>query len=1054
MFGGGPTSYIQALAQVDTPARYRALDPFTNHAWVYAAANHVATALSQAPFTVYREDGSASENIRRRWRAGRARSAWQRRLMAPLAKRLHVKSAEPDYSHPIAELLTKPNPLLNGSAQLMWLTDIWLAVRGEVFWVLTGEDGGERMPGEVPVEIWPLGPDLIEPALSYNSYGRLIGWWLCPPPYLRDAEGPYAGRRIPLALDEVIQFKVPNPNDPVRGISPFAAVAQGIETDLLVKQHSRNLLKNSAVPKGIITFDGTASLDPKDEEEWMRKWKEMQEGVDNAGRTALLQGGFKYQSIAMSPADMEALEQLKLTREEILAVVGVPPSSLGLTNDLNYATQLGQDKNFWERRGLPLLRLIETSIDGSLFFNETDNVFGAFDLTGIEALRVGMADQVTVATQLAGDKLHAPPRVAFQVVGLEVPEFEGDENAFVSPLSTTVEQVLSGDSLPAAPAGSQAPAAEPNANTLSRATRKGAAADRAKRWRQFAKVQTAPERAMSRAYRSWVAKHREHTFAKLDALGARRSLLVKAPAFDIAAILPGLDDTKRSLRQAARPVYASSLETIFNFTLDDIGIPTFQLDDDRLVSIFANREAALQETVPKTLWDKLFSTVSEGVAQGETLSEIRARVAHVYDVAASSAKTLQVARTETASFMNTARREMFELQGFDQGDWVTAEDEHVRESHVLFGEQGPVPLDFNYLTLTGEPGELHFPGDPQAPAGEVINCLPAGTPVETGGLRKAFRREYAGQLVEVTLRSGARFACTPNHPVLGPQGWIAAQTLRKGDSVLRCPDSKRALRLVEPHSYHAPSAIEQVFASLSKPGVVSCLGGREQFHGDGMDGEVDIVGADRLLRGHKLAKLAEVIRQLLLAAADVGARQLFRACMPQPFFLRLLPAANGNVSGFGEAQSFGLGRLAHPDEHRGAATPRLNPEVEKYTAHHDSGDAESTGQRQLGLAFQVAPLDLGEVRPEAGIHRLPGSYRKAARAPVGPEDHVRDFGRTDAVPASEVIRRLSGAVTADQVVSLTHREFRGHVFNLETEAGFYLSHGIIQGNCRCLEVPA
>jgi hypothetical protein len=48
--------------------------------------------------------------------------------------------------------------------------------------------------------------------------------------------------------------------------------------------------------------------------------------------------------------------------------------------------------------------------------------------------------------------------------------------------------------------------------------------------------------------------------------------------------------------------------------------------------------------------------------------------------------------------------------------WLSAEDNNVRESHVKYSQMGSMPIDYEYA-----PG-LRFPQDSGGSAEEVINC--------------------------------------------------------------------------------------------------------------------------------------------------------------------------------------------------------------------------------------------------------------------------------------------------------------------------------------------
>ncbi len=59
-------------------------------------------------------------------------------------------------------------------------------------------------------------------------------------------------------------------------------------------------------------------------------------------------------------------------------------------------------------------------------------------------------------------------------------------------------------------------------------------------------------------------------------------------------------------------------------------------------------------------------------------------------------------------------------------------------------------------------------------------------------------------------------------------------------------------------------------------------------------------------------------------------------------------------------------------------------------------------------------------------------------------------GRTrDAELARQLIRGTSGPVAVDKVIAVNRRAFHGVVYNLQTEAGWYIANGIITHNCRC-----
>jgi len=714
-----------------------------------------ATVASQAPFTIMREtddelDKRKKHHIKRygSWqgpRRGSKRRSLLRHILVGKGRRIRRKGLEPDFDHPITSLMIKPNPYQTGS-QMWQMTHLWMAIRGEVFWVMEREDGGMVIGDDLPDRIWPLSPDLFTPILEHASHGPLIGWEFHVPRWMEKRS---LGFKIALPLTDVVQFKFPNPTNPLRGLSKIGAVAMGIEMDMLVKEYNKKIIENGGDPGGIILYD--ADLDKDEEQEYIAKWEERHQGAGNARRTAMLSGGFKYQPLALSPRDLEWLQAQEWDREEILAAMNVPRSVLGVP-DQNYATQLGQDANFWDKNLLPLLQLEEQTLDGStLFFDQPDDVVGVFDVKDIEALRAGVADKVKIATDLCGDVLHVPPEVAFETVGLDMEEYEGSDIAFVKPALTTAEDVITSASeeppapdvglppLPPVPdeeppeppeplppdAGTAARLITPGMSGWALARAEKAAAD------DFEETEQVHEDLFKPRYRSWVSGEKMVHLTAFDSVEAALKIgyfskLGPEDTQRFIAALPPIDQTKLRLKKKVRPLYPANLEATIEMTMTELGgVPLFEIDDPVFHEIINRRETTFVNATPETLRQKLINEIIAATQGGEDVQALRVRLAQVFDISASSAKTLQVARTETASLMNEVRDAIFDGQGITVIEWSTSRDEHVRDTHVIYGDSGEHEQGFNFLVVTEKQahGILARPGDTRCTdLSELVSC--------------------------------------------------------------------------------------------------------------------------------------------------------------------------------------------------------------------------------------------------------------------------------------------------------------------------------------------
>jgi hypothetical protein len=628
-------------------------------------------------------------------------------------------------------------------SQLWQLTAIDMMTKGESFWRLLNEQGNPIGLGETPSIIWPTNPLCVDPIVLA---GQFVGWRFAQ--RKTDGTGGYAGRVQNLQIWQMIQFKFIDPENPLRGLAPLIPAASSIKLDMTVADHTQAMMSNGADPGGLlINKDGFD--DEAEETEFLRKYNQRHRGEKNVNRTGVLSGGWEYYKTGMTTKDMDYPNLKTWDRDEILAAMRTPKTVVGVTDAVNYATQLGQDKNFWDKALIPIIKYFEAVLDGTLLFEEPDDVVGAFDLSGVDALRAGLKDQVEIANNMAGSNLHTPPSLAYEKVGLDMEPYEGSEDCLVSPILSTVKDVVAAGSLlnqPIEPTATQEPTASQEPMPLGESViiRKSS---KISRWRNFIVQVHAPMMmATSTQWRKYIKNEKSLQLAAFDkianekswdnSMGAIRVFIAEdgykpySKAVDPTTVLLDVIEAAKRLGVKIRPIYDKGLQDTYDYTIKELGgISVFELDDPDIMSYYAQAEKRLVGTAPYTISRNVLSSIRAGIEAGETIADIRLRVGKVYDIAGSSPKTLQIARTESTSFINGARDVMFNKASIEETEWSTSGDEQVRETHVIFGDSGAHPINFNYLSLVGKPGSLIYPGDKDAPADEIINCRCTKIPV-------------------------------------------------------------------------------------------------------------------------------------------------------------------------------------------------------------------------------------------------------------------------------------------------------------------------------------
>ncbi len=82
------------------------------------------------------------------------------------------------------------------------------------------------------------------------------------------------------------------------------------------------------------------------------------QGAGNAGRPMLLEGGLSWQSMSLSPADMDFAALKAGAARDIALAFGVPPMLLGLPGDNTYSNYREANRALWRLTLLPLAKRI------------------------------------------------------------------------------------------------------------------------------------------------------------------------------------------------------------------------------------------------------------------------------------------------------------------------------------------------------------------------------------------------------------------------------------------------------------------------------------------------------------------------------------------------------------------------------------------------------------------------------------------------------------------------------------------------------------------------
>jgi len=268
----------------------------------------------------------------------------------------------------------------------------------------------------------------------------------------------------------------------------------------------------------------------------------------------------------------------------------------------------------------------------------------------------------------------------------------------------------------------------------------------------------------------------------------------------------------------------------------------------------------------------------------------------------------------------------------------------------------------------------------------------------------ATRRWHEGNLVEIITATGNKLTGTPNHPVLTDRGWVALSALVEGDNLVCCGRGE-GVGDGYPYIDDVPAPFSEIFGALKDSPVATTervATTHVDFHGDGQDGEVEIVWANSNLPPDNKAALQKQIGQQVFAAADLCS----------------VPFAAGRLGGKGAVG------LAVSPAHLGKL-----------------GHAPLSGG--VGFGKAIPTLFGGSPRP----HHQSG-FRAVADVDTCHCENCPDVVIRDAIAMRDGLAGFAGQITRDHIVSINKNLWRsGHVYNLLTRFGYYTANGVIVQNC-------
>lgn len=328
--------------------------------WVYACANLNAITCAQTPLRLYASKPASKSkalfptrklDVKTREYLSKSPSVYQY-----VSKGVDVEEV---LAHPFLDLMNHVNDFMNRFDLLegMFLSQ---ELTGNAYWHLTLDNLGR------PVEIWPLFPQFMRIIPDKEKFISSFEY------------NPTGVRKNLIEPELIVHYKYYNPNNAFYGYSPLEAAIVAVDLGMSMNIYETTLMQNRAQPDIALSLPAEAGVPRPEEQDRMRDEFKKRHGGFKKGGLAILTGGAELKNLGFSPKEMSFLKGREASLNEVAAVFGVPLSKITVKN-VNRANAEAGEYAYMKGTVLPRLRKTEQKMNENLLPRYDQNLFVAFD---------------------------------------------------------------------------------------------------------------------------------------------------------------------------------------------------------------------------------------------------------------------------------------------------------------------------------------------------------------------------------------------------------------------------------------------------------------------------------------------------------------------------------------------------------------------------------------------------------------------------------------------------------------------------------------------------
>jgi hypothetical protein len=440
-------------------------------------------------------------------------------------------------------------------------------------------------------------------------------------------------------------------------------------------------------------------------------------------RAAFLPADVDVKDPSLNAVDSAYVAQRLENRKEVFIALGVPPSFAD--PQASYSIGSASDRfRLIEDECMPLAAKIADAFEiiSAKFLGGNATIFVEFDWDSHSTMQQVRSERFETAVKAIDRGM--PWQVAGEYFRLKLPRFRGDDVGRVPFNLTEIESLTS----PTSPTDEEPDALEELEQLFAKSSKppepkpKAPSAKGAAAWQRVRKYREPWEKKFATKVSRYLMDARAETLRKIAAAGEdeqrRSQTAATVKAVDVLSLVFDLDDW---LQQ-----WIKGLLSISGAAIEQAGIEVWSEElrrDDPMTQPAAEVLEALQIRANRLtgagqkVWEAVRDELQAGINAGDTMDQLAERTRRKFS-GIDKSRSMTIAKTETTVAYEFARDMAFRAAGVQYKQWLTSGLGNERLSHLNANEK-IVAIDEKF-NVGGF--DMSYPGDPEAPPKEVVNC--------------------------------------------------------------------------------------------------------------------------------------------------------------------------------------------------------------------------------------------------------------------------------------------------------------------------------------------